>query len=203
MTKAGLESRLSAQLETLRAEHSKCERKIAKLSEDIEASRRKIVALENAAELKTRMLEKASGVVDASSVADAPRKSIRPTDAQLLDDADEGGGRISKTEIKDLRAMLDEDERTAQPPKSDGKVVSKDAQGKSPLAAFGGGNEKKDEKLKLEPPKTYTVEEGDTLMRISVKFYGTNRRWRDIREANKTVISPDGRVRAGQVINLP
>ena len=42
-----------------------------------------------------------------------------------------------------------------------------------------------------------------TLMRISAKFYGTNRKWREIRDANRTVISTDGRVRAGQVIKLP
>jgi nucleoid-associated protein YgaU len=59
------------------------------------------------------------------------------------------------------------------------------------------------EKPKRLIPETYTVEEGDTLMRISAKFYGTNRKWRDIREANKTNISSDGRVRAGQVIKLP
>ena len=47
------------------------------------------------------------------------------------------------------------------------------------------------------------MEEGDTLMRISARFYGTNRKWREIREANKTIISSDGRVKAGQVIKLP
>ena len=40
-------------------------------------------------------------------------------------------------------------------------------------------------------------------MRISAKFYGTNRRWREIRDANKAIISSDGRVRVGQVIKLP
>ena len=47
------------------------------------------------------------------------------------------------------------------------------------------------------------MEEGDTLMRISAKFYGTNSRRRAIREANKEIISSDGRVKAGQVIKLP
>ncbi|MBQ9741712.1 MAG: LysM peptidoglycan-binding domain-containing protein, partial [Kiritimatiellae bacterium] len=28
-------------------------------------------------------------------------------------------------------------------------------------------------------------------------------KWRDIRDANRAIISPDGRVRAGQVIKLP
>ena len=40
-------------------------------------------------------------------------------------------------------------------------------------------------------------------MRISARFYGTNRKWREIREANKTIISSDGRVKTGQVIKLP
>lgn len=203
MAKAGLESRLSVQLESLREEHSRCKNRLAKLTDDLEASKRKIAALENAAELKTRMLEKASGVVDDSSVADAPKKSFHPTDAQLLDEEDEDDRRISTKEIKHLRAMLDEDERTAKPPESEQKTVPKTVQERSPFAKFGGDKDKEDKKLKLEIPKTYTVEEGDTLMRISAKFYGTNRKWREIREANKAVISPDGRVRTGQVIKLP
>jgi nucleoid-associated protein YgaU len=102
--------------------------------------------------------------------------------------------------------MLDEDERTATPPKT-AVSKAKPEPARNPFAALAGsgGGEKKDgaDAPKPEIPETYTVEEGDTLMRISAKFYGTNRKWREIREANKTVISPDGRVRAGQVIKLP
>ena len=52
-------------------------------------------------------------------------------------------------------------------------------------------------------PETYTVQEGDTLYRISTRFYGSSAKWRAIRELNKTTISTDGRLRAGQVIRLP
>lgn len=205
MTKAGLESKLSVELAALREEHRQCGRKVAKLSGDLEAANRKIAAMENAAALKAKMLEKASGIVDDASVADAPRKNVRPTDAQLLDDEDDGGRRISTKEIRDLRAMLDEDERTANPPKEVESGVKKDASAKSPFAGIAGSDDgrKSAKKNQREIPETYTVEEGDTLMRISAKFYGTNRKWREIREANKTIISSDGRVRTGQVIKLP
>lgn len=207
LTKAGLENRLSAELEALRAEHSGCRGKLSRLSEELSEARRKIVALEKASELKSRMLEKAKGVADDSSVSAAPRKNLRPTDAQLLDGEDEGGARISSKEIKDLKAMLDEDERNAKPSAMDAGAGSGNTQKASPLAGmFAPGDAdkgKKSKEVRRVIPETYIVEEGDTLMRISVKFYGTNRRWRDIREANKTVISSDGRVRAGQEIKLP
>ena len=52
-------------------------------------------------------------------------------------------------------------------------------------------------------PPTYVVQEGDTLYRIALRFYGRVAAWRLIRDANKTQISNDGRVRAGQTITLP
>lgn len=52
-------------------------------------------------------------------------------------------------------------------------------------------------------PKTYIVEDGDTLFRIAERFYGTISAWRKIRDANKAIISADGRVRAGDTITLP
>ena len=52
-------------------------------------------------------------------------------------------------------------------------------------------------------PPTYVVQEGDTLYKIALRFYGRVAAWRLIRDANKTLISNDGRVRAGQTITLP
>ena len=52
-------------------------------------------------------------------------------------------------------------------------------------------------------PETYEVQEGDTLYKISMRFYGTIRAWRKIRDANKALISTDGRVQAGDTIRLP
>ena len=52
-------------------------------------------------------------------------------------------------------------------------------------------------------PETYTVQEGDTLFKISTRFYGSSHKWRDIQDANRAIIPANGRVRSGQVLKLP
>lgn len=52
-------------------------------------------------------------------------------------------------------------------------------------------------------PKTYVVQEGDTLYGVAKRFYGSIRPWKMIREANKALISSDNRLRAGDTIVLP
>jgi nucleoid-associated protein YgaU len=47
------------------------------------------------------------------------------------------------------------------------------------------------------------VQDGDTLFKISQRFYGSAKMWRSIQEANRAVVPADGRLRAGQVIKLP
>ena len=59
------------------------------------------------------------------------------------------------------------------------------------------------EPLHEERPPTYVVVEGDTLYKIALRFYGRTSAWRVIRDANKTKISVDGRVRVGDEIHLP
>lgn len=218
LDKAGLDNKLAGELKALRDEHVRCGEKIARLSADLDKANRTVAALENEVKSKMRMLERAENLRDDPAVANAPKKSVRPTDAELLDEELPGGGRaLSTAEMKNLRAMLEEDERTASKPRP--IAVGANAVGANAVGAnkdeggaaaaekgavnmpFGDRKEKK--KTGRIIPETYTVEEGDTLMRISAKFYGTNRKWRDIREANKTVISTDGRVKAGQVIRLP
>ena len=52
-------------------------------------------------------------------------------------------------------------------------------------------------------PKTYVVEDGDTLYGVAKRFYGSIHAWKAIREANKALISSDNRLRAGDTIVLP
>lgn len=52
-------------------------------------------------------------------------------------------------------------------------------------------------------PKTYVVEDGDTLYGVAKRFYGSIHAWKMIREANKVLISTDNRLRAGDTIVLP
>ncbi len=51
--------------------------------------------------------------------------------------------------------------------------------------------------------RTYTVRPGDTLGKISQRFYGSTRRYMDIYEANRNVLSSPSRVEVGQVLVIP
>ena len=218
--KAGLDNQFATELEKLRKEHDQCGKKAAKLAESLDEANRKIASLEHAVEMKGRMLEKAGAITDDSTVAKTAKKNLHPTDTELLDDDNDGGGKlISAKDMKTLREMLEDDDRTAPKTIAPGgatvlhaddadaperpSIVGTDGTNAAPANAANPFAKKKEKKPKRLIPETYTVEEGDTLMRISAKFYGTNHKWRAIREANKTIISPDGRVKTGQVIKLP
>lgn len=70
-------------------------------------------------------------------------------------------------------------------------------------AVFGNGAQKKPKTTAGGRPETYTVQQGDTLFIISKRFYGAPNKWKAILNANRAMIAPDGRLRAGQVIKLP
>jgi nucleoid-associated protein YgaU len=49
----------------------------------------------------------------------------------------------------------------------------------------------------------YTVQKGDTLQKISQKFYGTTKKWNKIYEANKETLKGPNKIYPGQVIDVP
>jgi nucleoid-associated protein YgaU len=49
----------------------------------------------------------------------------------------------------------------------------------------------------------YTVQKGDTLEKISQRFYGSRRFWYRIYELNKDIIKDPNRIYPGQIINIP
>ena len=61
----------------------------------------------------------------------------------------------------------------------------------------------KTEKTVPARPKAYVVQEGDTLYGIAKRFYGSIRPWKAIRDANKTLVSADNRLKAGDTLVLP
>ena len=140
---------------------------------------------------------------------------------------DEGSGRTVAKVTDDVRALLDEEDSVDDRldlKKDTSKLVAEaereEAQRGSSLlpvksapsadgkAAKGNrdtlfGGKKKTAAVPLEHPDTYVVQEGDTLYKIALRFYNRASAWREIREANKAVISTDGRIKAGQTIKLP
>jgi nucleoid-associated protein YgaU len=51
--------------------------------------------------------------------------------------------------------------------------------------------------------RTYVVAEGDTLTKISRKFYGTSSRWEDILKANHDVMKDEKSLVVGSTIKIP
>lgn len=52
-------------------------------------------------------------------------------------------------------------------------------------------------------PKTYVVVEGDTLTRISRRFYGSAGRWQDILNANRDIMKDERSLAVGSTIKIP
>lgn len=55
----------------------------------------------------------------------------------------------------------------------------------------------------VAPGETYTVQEGDTLLLISEKFYGDGTKWRRIFDANRDVISDPDALKIDMKLKIP
>ncbi|MBL7210502.1 MAG: LysM peptidoglycan-binding domain-containing protein [Candidatus Omnitrophica bacterium] len=51
--------------------------------------------------------------------------------------------------------------------------------------------------------ENYTVQKGDTLQKISQKYFGTTKKWKKIFEANTDKLKGPDKIRPGQVIRIP
>lgn len=141
---------------------------------------------------QTRECERLRKMVSAVGAGESTARPTIVTDKDLLDD--DGADGVDRVKLSaDLKNLIAEEksERAVSPlPTGEKKKdVSRAAPAReTPL-------EKK--------PETYVVQEGDTLSKIAIRFYGRRSAWRTVRDANKAVISTDGRVNAGQTIILP
>lgn len=59
------------------------------------------------------------------------------------------------------------------------------------------------EKLVGKETRTYTVEKGDTLSSISLKYYKTRAHWKDIADANHNALGNSTMLKVGQVLIIP
>ncbi|MFH1458115.1 MAG: LysM peptidoglycan-binding domain-containing protein [Candidatus Omnitrophota bacterium] len=49
----------------------------------------------------------------------------------------------------------------------------------------------------------YTVQKGDTLQKISQKYFGTTKKWQKIYEANTNTLKGPDKIYVGQVLDIP
>ena len=208
---------LAKKVELAQKDLEDARRQSAKLQRDLETAQAKIAAL---ADERSRLvaLMKTDGDKDA---AKDDRPKLKDVRALLDEDDEDAGDRI--TSSKDAAALRIRDDEAVLDRKAlaDDIAALRDEEADelrpSPVLPSGGATngatvaaaqQKDDTDAKREPPhetrpKTYVVQDGDTLYKIAIRFYGRTSAWAKIRDANKTVISTDGRVKAGDVIVLP
>lgn len=249
--------KLAADNEKLAAARDSLEAQVKKLETELERAKKDIARLESESASKSRLLRKLSEADDvrASKTSavkealaeirtereEAQRRRLKPTDAELLDEPDDGSAtedRIrTSQDVRKLKSELAAMDRDGRPRKLDvssaklddvspvpsrpdaggavrsaaeksdsGQDVSKAKKSGKPSsldAVLGSATQKKPKATAGGRPETYTVQQGDTLFIISKRFYGAPNKWKAILNANRAMIAPDGRLRAGQVIKLP
>lgn len=213
--------KLAADNEKLTAERDALGAQAKKMESELARAKKEIARLENENASKSRLLAKLGEADDAggakapevkealaalrSERAETERRHLSPTDAELLDEGDEPEpvDRIRASEdVRRLKGELARLDAEPVPPQAAG---GKDAKAKptSLASMLGGAGQKRPKANAGARPETYTVQSGDTLFKISMRFYGSPNKWRAILEANRAEIPVDARLRAGQVIRLP
>ena len=176
-TKHGLNSAEESEkrLANALAEIKALKDRVAAAEKNLGSSQERVRALSAERE---RLLGAGKGVDEEKSDASNPQLTLKESEKRLLEE-DEGDETSTGSSLIPVRKP--EDVAVQETPPA----------------------EKKDEDKGPARPKTYVVEDGDTLYGIAKRFYGSIRPWKMIREANKALISSDNRLKAGDTIVLP
>jgi LysM repeat protein len=180
----------------LKAQLVESEKKRGELEKELQSSMDKVAALEDD---RKRLVQAVRGETDTEKDLKAP--SLKDAKA-LLDEDDENTDRIALSQdVKSLKLESEDELKIAAAGPAALPVQPKDAKAKREAAKKAATEAAA--KASEGRPREYTVEDGDTLYKIAERFYGRSSAWVKIRDANKTIISVDGRVKAGDRIVLP
>ncbi len=215
--------KLSKDNRNLTAERDELAAKVAKLEAELSESKKEVEKLTRESKKLSVLFAKLQGedlepsARNSQSVKDAlvelkamededRRRKLRPTDAELLEEGEEEspGDRIrNSVDMKNIIVEAKQEEKDmAERP----KAVNVNARQKNSSSGFDemfshGGDKKKP--VPGKRPETYVVQPGDTLYSISKRFYGTSSMFRRIRELNRAIVPPNGRINPGQELRLP
>jgi LysM repeat protein len=193
-------------------------KEIAALHEDLKAAETRATTAEKAADeerARYQALESEHGRLVAVVKGTGAEEETAPTTKtvelkDILEEEDEEAS-APTTSLAEAKALKDEEsaetaggssllpeQYAADREKRDAAKAQKAEQDR--LAAERA---KKAEAENAKRPKTYVVQDGDTLYKIALRFYGRVSAWRRIREANKVTVPPSGDVKTGQKLVLP
>ena len=189
---------LAREIESSRKDAAELRSRLSEKEKEIEESRRRIDSL--VAE-RGRLVAIVKGIGD--NVDQTPAAPSQKELRELLEEDEDDDGMRAKLSADVARVRAEEKGETETgssllPARTAEDVAKRDA-------AVAAEQKRREDAAAAVPkhPPTYVVQEGDTLYRIAVRFYGRLSAWKRIRDANKAIISNDGRVRAGDTITLP
>jgi len=174
------EGPVAAEIARLKSEIEEASKANAKLREELETARQEIAASKRESERVRRL------VTSLGDDESTERPNLASAKQLLDEDEEESLDRVKMS--SDISKLVAEEEG------EDRKTPFAVAPKKPKTVEAPSSAE--------ERPAEYVVQEGDTLYKIAMR-YGKRTAWTKIRDANKTVISMDGRVNAGEKIKLP
>lgn len=217
---AQLEAALSAAQAQLAAAPSVAPAATAGASEDVEALKEKLAAAED--KLATALsgysqLQKDYDAFQASTAkSSGTLGSERDSLAMRLAAAEESASN-SQAEVARLNESLTALQRSGGQANTElaaTRALLKQLQGSNELlakenyqlkAALAGAPEVRNAALTTAAAnvRTHTVATGDTLTKISQRYYGAGDRWQEIYAANRDILGPQGQLKVGQVLRIP
>lgn len=210
----GIDKKTIDELQTVRKKLLTAEKRLADMTASSEKDAKRIKTLERENAQFSKMLKRLG---DAEEEAAPLRPKIVVSNPQLDSDDDTAQSEAKVNAVNNHDVTENEKPLTLNP-EAKALFEMEEAEGSNSSILPPASPAKEIVKVKAEPstpsgfyktpglvvkPQYYTVEHGDTLMRIAKKFYGDKTAWKKIREANKTVVPMSGSVKVGDRLRLP
>jgi nucleoid-associated protein YgaU len=113
-------------------------------------------------------------------------------------------------QIPDAEAPVARAEASPQPavtetpaPAEEEPITSIEPEATDPKAKTTTAKPKEKYAAPKKASRTYVVRQGDTLQKISQKFYGTTKSWRKIHNANKSTLKDPNKLTVGTKLVIP
>lgn len=190
---------LIKKIEVLKGELKESATRIAALESDLATARNRVVTLDTERE----RLIKAVKSDDAEDELQPSLSKGWKDEKAILEEEDMQSEIVSRDNVKTLKSEEQEELSSGSTILPERKVDDLAKRAAKEQVKDDAAAALREYQARHAHPDTYVVQDGDTLYRIAIRFYGKISAWKRIRDANKAIISTDGRVRSGETIKLP